>query len=71
MRAITLLIAVAAMTTTAVTANGALQDGPGGMLNWLALGLCAAVLVGQTLPAIMMMLNYRNITNRPSAAAPR
>ena len=69
--AITTLIAAAALTTTAFTANGALMA-ERGMLCWATIGFLAAVLVGQTIPALMLLLGDCNkLINRPNAANPR
>ena len=53
--AITTLLVTAAMTATAFAANSAPVAKPG-TLCWVCLGFVAAVLVGQTIPAVMMMI---------------
>jgi len=66
--AITTLIATTAMTATAYAANGALLP-EAGILCWAGIGLCAAVLVGQTIPAALMVLGtITRLTNPPNAA---
>jgi hypothetical protein len=65
--AITTLLATAAMTTTAFAANGAVAPEPG-LLVWAAIGLCAAVLVGQTIPAIMLALGTKGLHTPPNTA---
>jgi len=64
---ITTLIATAAMTTTAFAANGALLPKPG-ILCWAGIGFCAAVLVGQTIPAALLFLGAKGLRTPPSAA---
>jgi hypothetical protein len=68
--AITTILVTAAMTATAFAANGAPVAGPG-TLCWACLGFGAAVLVGQTIPAVMMMIRafYGQMT--PPAASQR
>lgn len=53
--AITTLLVTAAMTATAFAASGAPVAEPG-TLCWACLGFCAAILVGQTIPAVMIMI---------------
>ena len=53
--AINTLIATAATTATAFAANGAQGDEPG-FLAWAFLGFCAVVLVGQLIPAAMLVI---------------
>jgi FtsH-binding integral membrane protein len=65
--AFTTLIATAAMMTTAFTANGALVSGPG-ILCWACLGFCAAILVGQTIPAALIVIGAKELRIPPSAA---
>jgi hypothetical protein len=65
--AITTLIATAAMTTTAFAANGALLPKPG-ILCWTGIGFCAAVVVGQTIPAVLLVLGAKGLRTPPSAA---
>ena len=52
--AINTLIATAAMTTTAFAANGAAEEP--GMLAWGFMGFCAVILVGQMVPAAMLVI---------------
>jgi hypothetical protein len=49
------LIATLATTTTAFAANGATTEEPG-MLAWAFLGFCAVILVGQMVPAAMLII---------------
>ena len=53
--AINTLIATAAMTTTAFAANGAAAEEPG-LLAWGFMGFCAVILVGQVVPAALLVL---------------
>jgi len=53
--AINTLIATAATTTTAFAANGATGEEPG-ILAWAFMGFCAVVLVGQLVPAAMLLI---------------
>ena len=52
--AINTLIATAATTTTAFAANGAGTEEPG-LLAWAFMGFCAVILVGQLVPAAMLV----------------
>jgi len=52
--AINTFIATAATTTTAFAANGA-ADEPG-LLAWGFMGFCAVILVGQLVPAAMLVI---------------
>jgi hypothetical protein len=67
---ITTLIATAATTTTAFAANGTALPEPG-VLCWACIGLCAAVLVGQTIPAVLAVFGTSGLHTPPSAANPR
>jgi len=49
------LIATIVTTTTAFAANGAGTDEPG-LLAWGFLGFCAVILVGQFVPAAMLLV---------------
>jgi hypothetical protein len=53
--AITALIATALTTTTAFAANGAAAEEPG-LLAWAFIGFCAVILVGQLVPAAMLVI---------------
>jgi hypothetical protein len=53
--AINTLSATALMTTTAFAANGAAADEPG-LLAWGFIGFCAVILVGQLVPAAMLVI---------------
>ena len=53
--AITTLIATIATTTTAFAATGASTDEPG-LVAWGFLGFCAVILVGQVVPAAMLVV---------------
>ena len=53
--AINTLIATIATTTTAFAANGAANEEPG-ILAWAFIGFCAVVLVGQLVPAAMLII---------------
>jgi len=65
--AITTLIAVAALTTMALGANGA-QVQLSGMLCWAGILFGAAVLVGQTIPAALLLMGPKGLHTPPSAA---
>jgi UDP-N-acetylmuramyl pentapeptide phosphotransferase/UDP-N-acetylglucosamine-1-phosphate transferase len=65
--AITTLIATAAMATTAYAANGAPVAEPG-LLCWAFIGFCAAVLVHQTFPAVMLVTDRFTKLMTPPAA---
>ena len=60
------ILATAAMTTTAFAANGAPADEPG-LLAWGFMGFCAIVLVGQVVPAAMLVIG----AVKALAAAPK
>jgi len=64
--AITILIAVAASTTMALGANGA-QVHLSGILCWAGILFCAAVLVGQTIPAALYVMGANGLHTPPSA----
>jgi hypothetical protein len=53
--AINTLSATALMTTTAFATNGAAADEPG-LLAWGFIGFCAVILVGQLVPAAMLVI---------------
>jgi len=53
--AINTLIATIATTATAFAANGAANEEPG-ILAWAFMGFCAVVLVGQLVPAAMLLI---------------
>jgi len=53
--AINTLIATIATTATAFAANGANADEPG-ILAWAFMGFCAVILVGQLVPAAMLVI---------------
>ena len=53
--AINTLIATVATTTTAFAANGAQAEEPG-LLAWGFIGFCAVILVGQLVPAAMLVI---------------
>ena len=53
--AINTLIATIATTTTAFAATGANADEPG-ILAWGFMGFCAVILVGQLVPAAMLVI---------------
>jgi hypothetical protein len=49
------IIATVATTTTAFAANGAAVEEPG-LLAWGFMGFCAVILVGQLVPAAMLVI---------------
>jgi len=53
--AINTLIATVATTTAAFAANGAPAEEPG-LMAWAFIGFCAVVLVGQLVPAAMLLI---------------
>jgi len=53
--AINTIIATIATTTTAFAANGAATEEPG-ILAWAFMGFCAVILVGQLVPAAMLVI---------------
>jgi len=55
------------MTTTVFAANGAPAPGHG-PLCWAGIAFCAAVLVGQTMPAVRLLLGTNGLHTPPSAA---
>ena len=48
------IIATLATTTTAFAANGAAEEP--GILAWAFMGFCAVILVGQLVPAAMLII---------------
>jgi hypothetical protein len=67
--AINTLIATAAMTTTAFAANGAQAAEPG-ILAWGFMGFCAVILVGQLVPAAMLLIGaVKGLVTAPKEAA--
>ena len=52
--AINTIIATIATTTTAFAANGAAEEP--GILAWGFMGFCAVILVGQLVPAAMLVI---------------
>lgn len=66
---ITTLIATAVSATSAFAASGAQADEPG-ILAWAFLGFCAVILVGQLVPAAMMVIGaFKALVLTPKAAA--
>ena len=66
--AINTLIATAAMTTTAFAANGAAAEVPG-LLAWVFMGFCAVILVGQLVPAAMLVIGaVKGLATAPKEA---
>ena len=53
--AINTLFATVATTTAAFAANGAPTEEPG-LMAWAFIGFCAVVLVGQLVPAAMLLI---------------
>ena len=53
--AISSVIATMAMTTTAFAASGTQGDEPG-LLAWGFIGFCAVIVVGQLVPAAMLVI---------------
>lgn len=51
------LIATLITTTSAFAASGAREDNSGVMV-WVFLGLCALIVIGQLVPALMVMLGF-------------
>jgi hypothetical protein len=49
------IMATIATTTTAFAANGAANEEPG-ILAWGFIGFCAVILVGQLVPAAMLII---------------
>ena len=61
------IIATLATTTTAFAANGA-ADEPG-ILAWAFMGFCAVVLVGQLVPAAMLVIGaVKGLATAPKEA---
>ena len=52
--AINTIIATLATTATAFAANGAAEEP--GILAWAFMGFCVVVLVGQAIPAMMLLV---------------
>jgi len=66
--AINTLIATIATTTTAFAANGAQGDEPG-LLAWGFIGFCAVILVGQLVPAAMLVIGaFKGLATAPKEA---
>jgi len=66
--AINTIIATAAMTGTALAANGAQADEPG-LLAWGFIGFCAVILVGQLVPAAMLVIGaFKGLAGAPKEA---
>jgi hypothetical protein len=64
--AINTLLATIATTTTAFAANGAQGDEPG-MLAWAFIGFCAVILVGQLVPAAMLVIGaFKGLAKAPA-----
>ena len=53
--AINTIIATVATATTALAANGGQAEEPG-ILAWAFMGFCAVILVGQLVPAAMLVI---------------
>ena len=65
--AITIIVATTAMITEAQAAE--LLPANAGIFNWAILGFCAAILVGQTIPAARLLVRALNgVANPPNAA---
>lgn len=66
--AINTILATAAMKATAFAAGGATADEPG-MLVWLFMGFCAVILVGQLVPAAMLVIGaFKGLAGAPKEA---
>jgi hypothetical protein len=66
-----MLIATAASTTTAFAASGAQADEPG-ILCWAFLGFCAVILVGQLVPAALLLVGaFKGLVMAPKVAKNR
>ena len=63
--AINTLLATAALTTNAFAASGAAEEP--GLLAWAFMGFCAVILVGQFVPAAMLLIG----AFKALAAAPK
>jgi len=62
------IIATLATTTTAFAASGAQADEPG-ILAWAFLGFCAVILVGQLVPAAMLLIGaFKGLVMAPTEA---
>jgi len=58
------IIAALATTTTAFAANGAAEEP--GLLAWGFLGFCAVILVGQLVPAAMLVIGaFKGLATAP------
>jgi len=65
--AITTIIAALATTTPAFAANGA-ADEPG-LLVWAFMGFCAVIIVGQLVPAAMLLIGaVKGLVTAPKEA---
>ena len=64
--AIITLVATAAMTTAAFAANGAPAQGHG-LPCWALIAFCAAVVVGQTIPAVKLVMGANGLITPPKA----
>ncbi|GFO68157.1 hypothetical protein GMLC_17360 [Geomonas limicola] len=68
--AFTTILTLAALATTALTVNGGALWAERGILPAAALVALAAVLAGQTIPALLLLLGAGDKEiNRPNAAA--
>ena len=64
------IIATLATTTTAFAANGAAEEP--GILAWAFMGFCAVILVGQLVPAAMLMIGaVKGLATAPKEAVAR
>ena len=58
------IIATLATTTTAFAANGAAEEP--GILAWGFMGFCAVILVGQLVPAAMLVIGaFKGLATAP------
>jgi hypothetical protein len=63
--AINTIIATVATATTAFAANGGQAEEPG-ILAWAFIGFCAVILVGQLVPAAMLVIGaVKGLTTAP------
>ena len=68
MRTLINTIIAMAVTTTAFAANGAPTEGLG-FFAWVFIGLCAAVLVGQLVPAVLLLIGVvKGLVKNPEKA---
>jgi hypothetical protein len=68
--AINTIIATLATTATAFAANGATEEP--GILAWAFMGFCAVILVGQLVPAAMLIIGaVKGLATAPKEAAKR